>query len=66
MPEEWSQRRKRFRHLGVHVVEQAGEVARDAIDQNAFYPFLDDLTNQAKIPPFPRPPGSVGERGVGF
>ena len=36
------------------------------IDQNAFYPFFDDLTNQAKIPPFPRPPGSVGERGVGF
>ena len=23
------------------VIEQAGEVARDAIDQNAFYPFLD-------------------------
>ena len=58
--------RSDFAHLGVHVVEQAGEVARDAIYQNAFYPFLDDLTNQAKIPPFPRPPGSVGERGVGF
>ena len=39
-----------------HVIEQAGEVARDAIYQNALYPFLDDLTNQAKIPPFPRPP----------
>ena len=48
--------RSDFAHLGVHVVEQAGEVARDAIYQNAFYPFLDDLTNQAKIPPFPRPP----------
>ena len=48
--------RSDFAHLGVHVIEQAGEVARDAIDQNAFYPFLDDLTNQAKIPPFPRPP----------
>ena len=40
--------RSDFAHLGVHVIEQAGEVARDAIDQNAFYPFLDDLTNQAK------------------
>ena len=38
--------RSDFAHLGVHVVEQAGEVARDAIDQNAFYPFFDDLTNQ--------------------
>ena len=48
--------RSDFAHLGVHVIEQAGEVARDAIDQNALYPFFDDLTNQAKIPPFPRPP----------
>ena len=48
--------RSDFAHFGVYVIEQAGEVARDAIDQNAFYPFLDDLTNQAKIPPFPRPP----------
>ena len=48
--------RSDFAHLGIHVIEQAGEVARDAIYQNAFYPFLDDLTNQAKIPPFPRPP----------
>ena len=47
--------RSDFTNFGVHVVAQAGEVARDAIYQNAFYPFLDDLTNQAKIPPFPRP-----------
>ena len=32
------------------------EPARIVIGKNAFYPFLDDLTNQAKIPPFPRPP----------
>lgn len=48
--------RSNFAYLGIYVIEQAGEVARDAIYQNAFYPFLDDLTNQAKIPPFPRPP----------
>ena len=46
--------RSDFAHLGVHVVEQAGEVARDAIYQNAFYPFLDDLTNQAKIDVYKR------------
>lgn len=31
--------RSDFAHLGVHVIEQAGEVARDAIYQNALYPF---------------------------
>ena len=49
-----------YTHLDVY--KRQGEVARDAIDKNAFYPFLDDLTNQAKIPPFPRPPMLPGER----
>ena len=45
-----------FTDVNTKVGTIAGEVACDAIYQNAFYPFLDDLTNQAKIPPFPRPP----------
>ena len=34
-----------FSDFGIYIVKQPGQVARDAVDQNTFYPFFNDFTN---------------------
>ena len=34
-----------FSDFGIYIVKQPGQVARDAVDHNTFYPFFNDFTN---------------------